>query len=174
MIDRFSTKLLPMKKILLICLGIAFGSNAYANQTCKYEDANGRIVYANVPIKGAKKLMCFGPDSATSGGSGSGRSRATMPTPAEFPRVDGATQKQRDTKRQQILEDELANERKALEQAKQAYAEGEANPEVYRTKDGKIMRNVPKFDEKMQSLRSNVELHEKNIQLLEKELAGIK
>jgi hypothetical protein len=174
LIDGFYTKLLPMKKILLICLGIVFGSSAYANQTCKYQDVDGRIIYANVPIKGAKKLMCFGPDAATSGSAASSRSRIVTPTPADFPRVDGATQKQRDNKRQQILEDELANERKALEQAKQAYVEGEANPEVYRTKDGKTMRNVAKYEEKMQSLRSNVELHEKNIQLLEKELAGIK
>lgn len=166
-----------MKKILLTCLSIALSSNAYANQTCKYEDADGRIIYANVPIKGAKKLLCFGSESATSSSAGSrtnSRSRATMATPAEFPRVDGATQKQRDAKRQQILEEELANERKALEQAKQAYTEGQANPEVYRTKDGKTMRNVAKYDEKMQSLGSNVELHEKNIQLLEKELSSIK
>ena len=165
-----------MKKILLICCGIALGSSAYADQTCKYEDADGHIIYANVPIKGAKKLICFGAEPAPGGSAGgrNARSRESAASPAGFPRVDGATQKQRDDKRKQILIDELAGERKALEQAKQAYTEGEANPEVYRTQDGKIMRNMAKFEEKMQQLRSDVELHEKNVQLLEKELAGAK
>jgi len=163
-----------MKKILLVCLGMVFGSSALAGQTCKYEDADGHIVYANVPIRGAKKLICFGTEPAASTSGRNTRSRETAATPAGFPRVDSDTQKQRDDKRKQILRDELAGERKALEQAKQAYAEGEANPEVYRTQDGKVLRNMAKFEEKMQQLGSAVELHEKNVQLLEKELGGVK
>lgn len=163
-----------MKKILLVCLGMAFSSSALAGQTCKYEDADGHIVYANVLIKGAKKLICFGAEPAASSSGRNTRSRESVASPAEFPRVNSDTQKQRDDKRKQILMDELAGERKALEQAKQAYTEGEANPEVYRTQDGKIMRNMAKFEGKMQQLRADVGLHERNIQLLEKELGGVK
>ena len=69
---------------------------------------------------------------------------------------------------------------KALEQAKKDYAEGEADPETFKTtikgKDGKpqtvTRRDVAKFEEKMKKLQENVDLHEKNIQLLQKELAG--
>ena len=173
-----------MKKILLICCGIALASNAYAEQTCKYEDADGHIIYANVPIKGAKKLMCFGSEgSATpSASKGAGNSRASTPSPANFPRVDPATQTQRDDKRKQILQEELASEQKALEQARKELAEGEASPETFQTtiigKDGKpqnvTRRNVTKFEEKIQKLQANIELHEKNIQLLNKELSNLK
>ena len=173
-----------MKKILLICLGIVLGSSAYAAQTCKYVGADGHIIYANVPIKGAQKLMCFGPEgSAAAGTKKNARDAPTaVPSPGDFPRVDQATQSQRDDKRKQILQDELASEMKALEQAKQDYADGEANPETFHTtiagKDGKpqsvVRRNVAKFEEKMQKLQANIELHEKNLQLLNKELSTLK
>lgn len=49
-----------MKNILLILLALASGV-AEANQTCKYEANGGEIIYANVPIICAKRLVCFGP-----------------------------------------------------------------------------------------------------------------
>ena len=61
-------------------------------------------------------------------------------------------------------------EKAALAQAKKAYAEGEANPEMVRHADGKTFRNVTKFQEKMKSLQADVDGHENNIKLLEKEL----
>ena len=163
-----------MKKLLWISLGLAFSSSTSAGQTCKYQDVDGHIIYANVPIRDAKKLMCFGSDNATPNAPSGDHPRSILPTPPNFPRVDASTQKQRDNKRLQILGEELGNEKKALEQAKQAYAEGESNPEIYRAKDGKTMRNMGKYTEKMQSLQSNIDLHEKNIQLLEKELSSLK
>jgi cytochrome c556 len=83
-------------------------------------------------------------------------------------------QNQRDDKRKEILQSELASEKSALEQAKKAYAEGESNPEVYRTAEGKTFRNVPKFEEKMKTLQADVDNHQKNIQLLQKELDALK
>lgn len=146
--------------------------------TCKYEDADGRIIYSNMPMKGFKKLACFGSDGPSSSGGSVGGSRAPRasqnPTPADFPRVDSSTQRARDDTRRTILKEELAAEQKSLEQAKKDYAEGEANPEVFRNKDGGINRNVAKFEEKMKKLQEAVDLHEKNIQMLQKELANIK
>ena len=101
-------------------------------------------------------------------------SKARTPTPPGFPKVDQNTQRQRDDKRRQILEDELASERKALEEAKKNYAEGESNPETFKGKDGKTYRNMAKFEEKMQKLGEQVSQHEQNIQLLEKELGNLK
>jgi hypothetical protein len=91
-------------------------------------------------------------------------------TPASFPKVDEGTQNQRDSKRKEILQNELDGEKKALEDAKRAYAEGASNPEVFKTKDGKTLRNVPKFDEKMKGLQAEVDVHQRNIELLEKEI----
>ncbi len=159
-----------MKKLLVMLSGLLLSVGAQA-EIYKQVDAEGHVTYSNVPMKGAVKLNL----EPSAPGGGTSRPRASSaPTPAGFPRVDQNTQRQRDDKRQSILKDELATERKALEEAKKNYAEGESNPEVFRTKDGKVLRNVPKFDEKMQKLQEDVNLHEKNIELLEKELGTAK
>lgn len=175
-----------MKK-LLVCLVLLLALPAVAD-TCKYEDADGHVIYSNMPMKGAKKIACFGFDGGPSGGGArnSGSSRAPRasqaPTPAGFPRVDSGTQKARDDTRRAILQEELAAEQKALDQAKKDYAEGESEPETFKTtiagKDGKpqmvTRRDMAKFDEKMKKLQDAVDLHEKNIQMLQKELANTK
>ncbi len=145
----------------------------------KHVDADGRITYSNVKIKGAKKLALepadtsFGTDVNNSDSSQKRSPASRTTTPANFPKVDADVQNQRDGKRKDILQSELDAERKALEDAKLAYAEGAAKPEVYRTKDGKILRNVPKFQEKMAILQANVDAHQRNIELLEKEISNI-
>ena len=150
----------------------------------KHVDADGRITYSNVKIKGAKKLALepadtnFGTGASNSEDGGTKRVPATRTaTPAGFPKVDAGTQTQRDSKRKDILQSELDAERKALEEAKKAYADGESNPEVYQKKnaDGtsKTFRNVPKFEEKMKGLQAEVDVHQRNIDLLEKEISNI-
>lgn len=145
----------------------------------KHIDADGRITYSNVKIKGAKKIALepadtsFGTGGSTDGGEAKRAPATRTATPANFPKVDAGTQNQRDNKRKDILQSELDAERRALEEAQKAYAEGEAKPEVYRTKDGKILRNVPKFQEKMKSLQAEVDAHQRNIELLEKEISNI-
>ncbi|MBU3737255.1 MAG: DUF4124 domain-containing protein [Methylobacterium sp.] len=159
-------------RILLTAAVLALSGTAYA-EIYKQVDADGRVTYSNVPSKGAVKLNLEPP--AQGGGSGAAPSqKARVPTPANFPRVDEDTQRVRDDKRRQILESELAGERKALEEAKKNYTEGEANPESFIGKDGKRYRNMAKFDEKMQKLREEVSQHEKNIELLEKEINNLK
>lgn len=167
-----------MNKTLLI-LGFTFGSLCLSTlvqaEIYKKVDANGHVTYSNVPTKGAEKLDLEPPASPSSNaGSGNREGRPKTVTPANFPRVDKQTQNQRDDKRKQILQEELETEKKALEDAKKAYAEGESVPEVYRAANGKTFRNVAKFEEKMQRLQADVDAHEKNVQLLQKELDSIK
>lgn len=159
-----------MKETLLI-LGLlaSLASLAAYADIYKQVDADGHVTYSNVPIKGAIKLNL---DPIGSAPEKSGRGKTA--TPANFPRVDNETQNQRDDKRKQILQEELAKENKALEDAKKAYAEGESTPEVYRGANGKTFRNVPKYEEKMKPLQEDVTQHEKNVQLLQKELDGLK
>jgi hypothetical protein len=174
-----------MKKLFVI-LAIFQAITAFAD-TCKYQDAEGRIIYSNMPMKGAKKIACFGIDgnassnSSSRSGGGSKAKTSQNPTPADFPRVDSNTQKARDDTRRTILQDELATEQKALDQAKKDYADGEADPETFKTtiagKDGKpqtvTRRDTAKYDEKMKKLQDAVDLHEKNIQMLQKELGNL-
>lgn len=168
-----SMEMLQMKKLLsAFTIGVVFCMlSPMANaEIYKVIDADGRVTYTNVPTKGAKKLDI---DPAPSGGAPAAKPNQRISTPETFPRVDKKTQNQRDNTRRQILEAELEAEKKALEEAKKAYVEGESNPEVYKAANGKTFRNVAKFEEKMKVLQANVDGHERNIQLLQKELDAL-
>lgn len=163
------------KHLIFFCVAFSALSTTQVAQAeiYKHVDADGRITYSNVKIKGAQKLdlepadTSFGnePKPATKRSE-----QAKSPTPSSFPKVDSGTQNQRDAKRKDILKSELASEKQALERAKQAYAEGESNPEMARGANGKQFRNVAKYDEKMKNLQAEVDAHERNIELLTKEL----
>ncbi len=112
--------------------------------TCSYGKVGESIMISNLPLQYGKKGPCFGRDDALRTGKKDKASAAFNPTPADFPRVDAPTQQQRDSTRRKILADELANERSALEQAKTT---------------GKT---------------TDITLHEKNIQMLEKEISSVK
>ena len=173
-----------MKKIKIdffapIFLAMAATTVTYAHaEIYKRVDQEGRITYSNAPMKGAKKLYLDPPLSLPS-------AKARIPTPDNFPKVDGRAQKERDLGRRKILEDELAAEEKLLAEAGQALKEGEENPEVFKVnrtitdKDGKssvvseTRRNVAKYEEKVKKLKEQVTLHEKNIVALKKELASV-
>ena len=165
---------------LFILITVAFSSNAFAD-IYKRVDADGRVTYSNSKTKGATRLELdpnantITNDNRAKANSASGNKRTA--TPEGFPKVDKQTQSQRDTKRQDILQGELEAEKTALEDAKKAYAEGQSKPEVYQKKnaDGSTstFRNVPKFDEKMKSLQADIDSHQNNIDLLQKELNSL-
>ena len=166
--------------IILSALLAAFLLPQFAHaEIYKTVDAEGRVTYSNVKLKGAKKLDLEPADTsfgtgASSGSDGAKRTPATRTaTPASFPKVDSGTQNQRDGKRKDILQSELDAEKKALENAKTAYAEGASNPEVFKTQNGQTRRNVPKFEEKMKTLQADVDAHQRNIDLLQKEINAI-
>jgi len=167
-----------MKKHLFLLLITLTVPTAALAEIYKHVDADGRVTYSNIKSKGATRLE-IDPDASnisndrTKAKSGSTANKRTA-TPDSFPRVDKDMQNQRDGKRRSILQNELDAEKAALEEAKKAYTEGESNPEVYRTANGQTFRNVPKFEEKMKSLKENVDNHQKNIELLQKELDSLR
>lgn len=158
---------------LYALIAIMLSGNAFA-EIYKRVDPDGRITYSNVKTKGATRLE-LDPDANTISNDRvktSNNKRTT--SPEGFPKVDKDTQNQRDGKRKDILKNELESEKSALDQAKKAYTEGESNPEVFKTSDGRTLRNVPKFEEKMKNLQAEVDSHQKNIELLQKELDSLK
>lgn len=168
-------KIIAIKKYLtcLVFLNVAFLANAYA-EIYKRVDADGRVTYSNVKTKGAVRLE-LDPDANTiSDDRPKSQANKRTATPGDFPRVDKETQNQRDGKRKDILLSELEAEKLALEEAKKAYAEGESNPEVYQKKNANgttsTFRNVPKFQEKMKNLQAEVDSHQRNVELLQKEI----
>lgn len=135
----------------------------------KAVDADGHVTYSSTPIKGGKKIILEPLPTMVP----PARVRSSA-SPEDFPRVDGATQKGRDDTRRKILQDELSTEGKLLEEARQNLKEGEANPEVYRGQDGKTYRNVAKYEEKIKTLKDQVDLHSKNVEALNIELSKLK
>jgi hypothetical protein len=160
------------KSFTLLALGYALLAQIPTAMAEIYKviDENGRVTYTNMPVKGAKKLDI---DPSPTNGASTPSREVKTPTPSSFPRVDKQTQNQRDNTRKQILQAELETEKKALEEAKKAHEEGASKPEVYKGANGKTYRNVAKFEEKMKQLQATVDTHEKNIQLLQKELDAL-
>jgi len=167
-----------MKKHLFLLLITLTASTTALAEIYKHVDADGRVTYSNIKSKGATRLEIDPDANNISNDRAKAKSSSTAnkrtATPDSFPRVDKDMQNQRDGKRRSILQSELDAEKAALEDAKKAYTEGESNPEVYRSANGQTFRNVPKFEEKMKSLKENVDNHQKNIELLQKELDSLR
>lgn len=87
--------------------------------------------------------------------------------PGGFPKVDPTTQQQRDTDRRKILEQELANEEKLLEQARKELAEQES------TRLGNE-RNYQRVLDRLEPFKKKVALHESNVANLRKELSSLR
>ncbi len=139
----------------------------------KYTDSNGVTTYTNIRPDGKQKpeLVISGPqESITPPASQEKKTRAKTQTPSNFPKVDNQVQSQRDAKRREILMTELDQEKQALENAKLLYEEQKNIPEVYRAANGKTFRNVAKYEEKLQIIEAEIQAHQRNIDLLNKEL----
>jgi hypothetical protein len=152
-------------RYFLVLLSLSYCSWAQA-EIYKRVDADGHVTYSSTPLKGGKKLHLTPLPTVTP-------HAPVKDSSAGFPQVDSATQKGRDNTRKQILADELAGEEKALADARNKLQAGAENPETYTDQDGKVYRNVAKQDEKMNTLQSQVQMHEKNISALKVELSKI-
>ncbi|MBI4189084.1 MAG: DUF4124 domain-containing protein [Betaproteobacteria bacterium] len=84
---------------------------------------------------------------------------------ANFPSVDGDTQKQRDAERRQILERELAQEQRSLETARKQLAE---QKEIRLGSE----KNFARVEERLKPYEDRVRQHQNNIESLKKELAN--
>lgn len=136
--------------------------------TFKCIDANGRATYTNMKeeTKG-KNCSVVMREISVVPAVPPARSAAAKPSPAGFPKVDPATQKNRDGARRRILEEELGGEEKSLAQAKTELTEQES----IRTGDEK---NYQRVLDRLQKYKDEVERHEKNVEALKKELSNAK
>jgi hypothetical protein len=149
----------------------ALASGAASAEICKYADPEGNIHYSNVsPEKGWKRLGCTLADDGSPPRPGATSTAAARksPTPPGFPKVDGETQRVRDDVRKKVLADELASEQKLLAEARAVYADG-APPALPDEK-----ADAEKYRARIARLRQTVNLHEKNVDALKKELSLVK
>jgi hypothetical protein len=149
------------RAVALACLVWSAYSQA---EIYKFVDDNGHVTYTNMPRPGSKPQLVI-PDPAKAAGqsttaenkSDKKRSAASNPTPGNFPRIDPGTQRKRDDMRRQLLVEEMSSEQRNLSAAQSAYASG---------------RRQPGAD--LNRLMDAVRLHEKNIEMLNKELSHIR
>ncbi|SDC06756.1 hypothetical protein SAMN05216345_101405 [Cupriavidus sp. YR651] len=101
----------------------------------------------------------------TSGGAGKATTAAASPT--AFPRVDSATQKNRDGERRAVLEQELQSEEAKLSGLRAEYNNGE--PERQGNE-----RNYQKYLDRTARLRDDIARGEANAASLRRELSNLK
>lgn len=159
-------------RMLLLCAVFTTGTAAHA-EIYKRVDKEGRVTYSSEPIRGAQKLKLEPlPTVPAPRAVASERSRESEES--AFPRVDKATQKRRDDKRLRILEDEMASEQQALEDARTQLKVAEDTPQVYTGADGKTYRNMAKYEETVQAAQENVRMHENNLRAIQTEIDNLK
>lgn len=147
----------PRLAYVLPCFLFAASGTVQA-EIYKFVDENGHVTYTNIPRNGAKKLdLGQAPSKASTPEAKTDKKRKATATPSYFPRVDAGTQRKRDDMRRQLLTEELDSEQRNLRAAESAYASARAQP-------GSDMRR----------LNDAVRLHQKNIEMLNKELAHLK
>ena len=148
----------------------ALGMSAPGAQAtlCKYIDAYGHVTYSDSAVKGANQVSCFEPPPVPPAPT----PRASPPagagsTATPLPNVKPETQRKRDDARRKILQNELAVEEKALEEARKALADGEA------VRLGSE-RNYQRYLDRIQGLKDRVAQHERNVTALKRELANLR
>jgi hypothetical protein len=101
------------------------------------------------------------------GGAASAPAKAATPAtaPADFPKVDSATQRARDDDRKGILSDELRAEEKKLADLKRDFNNGE--PERQGNE-----KNYQKYIDRVAQMRDDISRSEKNIESLKRELGN--
>jgi phage shock protein A len=158
---------------LAVFLALALLQPVAWAETCKYLDADGRVIYSNTPNsppKGATKVKCFddpAPKPAQASTPNADTKPANPDAKAKLPKISESTQKTRDDERRRILEQELADETSQLAQAKSDLAAQEA------VRNGNE-RNYARFLERVKPYREAVETHEHNIEAIKREIANLK
>ncbi len=148
--------------LLSLALPLLVYGHACRAEIYKFVDDNGFVTYTNMPRPGAKPQMVI-KDAQPDAGKKAAvpatkrKSSSRSSTPDYFPRVDTSTQRKRDDMRRQLLEDELHMERNNLTAAQTAFTTGSRQPGA-----------------DMKKLLDAVRLHEKNIEMLNKELSHIR
>lgn len=141
---------------------ILAGTNVY-----KCNTSSGVPAMFNVPEGAGNGERPARRSSNTSPAAAPAASSSTPPvTTPGLPRVDSATQKGRDDLRRRVLQDELAAEEKLLAESRTAYANGAPAPLP------EEKSQPSRYAERIARLREAVLRHERNIEMLRRELGA--
>ena len=160
---------------LVLAAGIVL-SNTAAAQTPVYKcvDAEGRVEFTDSNRRGCKPLdLGYLPPAAPRASAPIPAVRPSSPppaasvSPASFPRVDSAQQRERDNDRREILHDELRSEEKKLADLTREFNNGE--PERQGNE-----RNYAKYQERVSGMRDEINRSERNVEALRREIANLR
>ncbi len=139
--------------------------SAQADTLYKCSDGEGHTTYTNQKTN-AKNCTILSQDKPVSTFTPP-KTKANTPTPGDFPRVSSEAQKNRDGERRRILEEELNTERRNLDDAKKALTEQEGLRE-----GGE--KNYQRVLDRLKPYQDSVQLHERNIDALQKEIGNLR
>jgi hypothetical protein len=154
--------------LALLCGALAQMPAHAQNGVYLCTNANGVRELTDSYRPGCKTLNLPGAIAAPqSGARKASAPRAPVTTPDDFPKVDNAQQKARDSDRRDILNEELRAEEKKLADARKEFNNGE--PERIGGE-----KNYAKYQERVELMRDSISRTEKNIEALRREIANIK
>ncbi len=152
--------------LAMLCGVLAHGA-ASAQGVFLCTSASGGKELTDTYRPGCKTLEVSGAIPAPAARGKAAKAAAPVSTPADFPKVDNAQQKARDSDRREILADELRNEQARLAQLKAEFKNGE--PDRLGSE-----RNYAKYLERVALMRDNIARAEKNIEALQREITAIR
>jgi hypothetical protein len=171
---------MPKRHLPAVLLFAAASYSAHAEiYECVDQSGNKRFTNIAAEAKGCRVLNVGpvapptpsapapAPISPATAGKASPARASSTPTPANFPRVDAQTQNSRDNDRRRILENELGNEQRLLEQARKELAAQES------TRLGDE-RNYQRLLDRLEPFKKKVKLHEDNVANLRREMANMR
>jgi hypothetical protein len=162
------------RHLALFLLSAGSASSAYADiYECVDQNGNKRFTNIASEAKGCK-ILNVGPVNTAPPSTPAGKPALRAPakpaaqaTPANFPRVDAQTQNQRDNDRRRILENELANEQKLLDEARRKLVEQES------VRHG-TERNYQRVLDRLEPFQKEVKRHEDNVANLKREMSNLR
>ena len=160
-----------MRSLLGMLLLVAVAGPLRADiYECEEPGGSKRFTNIKAEAKGCKQLTVtpnvVSPQAPGSASAPRG-SDARSPTPESFPKVAPQVQQTRDNDRRKILETELINEDKLLQDAKRELAEQE------NTRLGSE-RNAQRMLDRIEPYQKKVKLHEDNVTNLRRELSNLR
>ena len=151
-------------RLLILLLVTHFGAAAQGVYVCA--QPNGTREYRNTgDVRGCRKLDLEALSTIPSPPPGATARAASMDP--SFPRIESQLQKRRDLDRMQILQEEIRAEESKLADLKREYQNGE--PERLGSE-----RNYAKYQERVATMKDEMQRTEKNIEALRREISQLK
>ncbi len=170
---------LKMTRFLIALVGLSIALEASA-QIYRCEGEGGVVEYSN-NVSSGREARCRKvdlpevttiptpklPAKAAAGKSAPGAAASAKSGGKDFPKVDAATQKARDSDRRRIIEDELRTEEDRLAELMAEYKDGTPD----RRGDE---RNYQKYLDRVKRLKDDIDRSQGNVATLKRELDAIR